>query len=174
MPGAAVDAAYDELTQVVSAQALAQRLAEAGGRVGVRGGGDGAVLCLDLDRFEPLKKWLGAAAAARVLREVVTIIKGCIRADDLVARLGHGDFVIVLPEGGRSGALRVAQDIKSRAARIRARGDGARLRVSLSVGIAEVGPEESLASGYGEALAAAEAALREAKQAGGDAIKIHR
>lgn len=168
-----MDAAYDELTQVVSAQALVERLADASRRVGTRGGGGGAVLALDLDRFGPLKTWLGAAAAARVLREVVTIIKDCIRAEDLVARLGHDDFVIVLPEGGRSGALRVAQDIKSRAARIRARGDGAKLRLSLSVGIAEIGPEESLASGYGEALAAAEAALHEAKQAGGDAIKIH-
>ncbi len=169
-----MDAAYDELTQVVTAQALVERLADTSRRVGTRGGGGGAVLCLDLDRFGPLKTWLGAAAAARVLREVVTIIKHCIRAEDLVARLGHDNFVIVLPEGGRSGALRVAQDIKSRAARIRARGDGAKLRVSLSVGIAEIGPEESLASGYGEALAAAEAALHEAKQAGGDAIKIHK
>ncbi len=108
-----------------------------------------------------------------MLREVITIIKDCVRAEDIVARLGHDDFVIVLPDGGRSGALRVAQEIKSRAARIRARGDGAKLRVSLSVGIAEIGPEDPLDSGYGVALAAAEAALNEAKQAGGDAIKVH-
>ncbi len=169
-----MDAAYDELTRVVSQQALVQRLADACGRGGTRGGAAGCVvLLIEVDQFGPLKSWLGAAAAGRVLREVITIIKDCIRAEDFAARLGHDDFVIVLPEGGRSGALRVAQEIKSRTARIRARGDGARPRVSLSVGIAEIGPEDSLNSGYGEALAAAEAALNEAKQAGGDAIRVH-
>ncbi len=44
--------------------------------------------------------------------------------------------------------------------------------VSVSVGIAEVGPGESLTAGYDEMLAAADEALLEAKRSGGDAIRI--
>jgi len=47
------------------------------------------------------------------------------------------------------------------------------MAVSLSVGIAEIGSEVSLASGHDGVLAAADAALLEAKRAGGDAVRFH-
>jgi len=166
------DAAYDALTRLYSYRVLRSRLIEECARVR-RTGGRFVVVFLDLDRFKPVNDRLGHAAGNQVLREVAAIIKGSIRANDFAARFGGDEFVIILPDGDRQGALRAAQDIQARVAEIRARGDGAELSVSLSVGIAEVGPEDTLAAGLDETLAAADAALLEAKRAGGNVIKIH-
>jgi diguanylate cyclase (GGDEF)-like protein len=165
------DAAYDALTRLYSYRVLRSRLVEECARVR-RTGGRFVVIFLDLDRFKPVNDRLGHAAGNQVLREVAAIIKRSIRANDFAARFGGDEFVVILPDGDRQGALRAAQDIQARVAEIRARGDGAEMSVSLSVGIAEVGPEDALAAGLDETLAAADAALLEAKRAGGNVIKI--
>jgi diguanylate cyclase (GGDEF)-like protein len=167
------DAAHDALTGLYSYRVLRNRLAEETARVR-RTGGRFVVIFLDLDRFKPVNDRLGHAAGNRVLREVAQIVKDSIRANDFAARFGGDEFVVILPDGDEQGALRVAQDIQSRVAEIRARGDGAEMTVSLSVGIAEVGPEDSLTAGLDETLAAADAALLEAKNSGGDAIRFHK
>jgi diguanylate cyclase (GGDEF)-like protein len=166
------DAAYDALTGLYSYRVLRSRIVEETARVR-RTGGRFVVIFLDLDRFKPVNDRLGHAVGNQVLREVAQIIRDSIRANDFAARFGGDEFVIILPDGDGHGALRVAQDIQTRVAEIRARGDGAEMTVSLSVGIAEVGPEDTLATGYDEMLAAADAALLEAKKAGGDVIKFH-
>ncbi len=166
------DAAYDALTQLYSYRVLRSRIIEECARVR-RTGGKFVVVFLDLDRFKPVNDRLGHAAGNQVLREVAQVIRDSIRANDFAARFGGDEFVIILPDGDKAGALRVASDIRTRVAEIRAKGDGAEMSVSVSVGIAEVGPGDSLAAGYDEMLAAADAALLEAKRAGGDVIKVH-
>jgi diguanylate cyclase (GGDEF)-like protein len=165
-------AAYDELTQLYSYRVLRSRLVEECARVR-RTGGKFVVIFIDLDRFKPVNDRLGHAVGNQVLRDVAAVITDSIRANDFAARFGGDEFVIILPDGDKHGALRVAQEIRSRVAEIRARGDGAEMTISLSVGISEVGPEDSLTSSYDEMLAAADNALLEAKRAGGDVIKFH-
>ena len=167
------DAAHDALTGLYSYRVLRNRLGEETARVR-RTGGKLVVIFFDLDHFKPVNDRLGHAAGNRVLREVAQIINDTIRANDLAARFGGDEFVVLLPDGDEQGALRVAHEIQSRVSEIRARGDGTELSVSLSAGIAEVGAEDSLAAGLDETLAAADAALLQAKGAGGDAIRFHR
>jgi diguanylate cyclase (GGDEF)-like protein len=169
---AAQDAAYDALTRLYSYRVLRSRLVEECARVRRTGGGF-VVIFLDIDRFKPVNDRLGHAVGNQVLREVASVIKGSIRANDFAARFGGDEFVIILPDGDRNGALRVVQDIRARVARIRARGDGAEMNISLSVGVAEIGPDEHPVTGHDKALAAADAALLEAKRAGGDVIRFH-
>jgi diguanylate cyclase (GGDEF)-like protein len=166
------DAAYDELTRLYSYRVLRSRVIEECARVR-RNNGRFVVIFLDLDHFKPINDRLGHAAGNDVLREVGAIIKESIRANDFAARFGGDEFVIILPEGDKEGALRVAEEIRIRVAKLRACGDGAEMAVSLSVGIAEVGADVSLASGHDGVLAAADAALLEAKRAGGGAVRFH-
>ena len=166
------DAAYDELTGLYSYRVLRSRLVEECARVR-RTRASFAVIFIDLDNFKPVNDRLGHAAGNQVLRDVAAIIRKTIRANDFAARFGGDEFVILLPEGDRQGALRVAEEIKARVAKIRVGGDGSEMSVSLSMGISQVGPEESLAAGQDQLLAAADAALLEAKRSGGDAIKFH-
>jgi diguanylate cyclase (GGDEF)-like protein/PAS domain S-box-containing protein len=71
-----------------------------------------AVAFIDIDRFKQINDTLGHEAGDRLLREVATRIKACVRDCDTVGRLGGDEFVVLVSEmqDGTSAAT-VAQKI---------------------------------------------------------------
>jgi diguanylate cyclase (GGDEF)-like protein/PAS domain S-box-containing protein len=55
-----------------------------------------ALMFLDLDRFKQINDTLGHAAGDAVLVEAGLRLKGCVRACDMVARMGGDEFTIIL------------------------------------------------------------------------------
>ena len=53
------------------------------------------LLYLDLDGFKPVNDTFGHSAGDRVLEEVAQRLKECMRGNDLVARIGGDEFVVV-------------------------------------------------------------------------------
>lgn len=95
-----------------------------------------ALLCLDLDRFKPVNDTLGHLAGDELLRTVADRIKGVIRTEDTVARIGGDEFVIIQvgagqPKSGRALAERLIHAMEPAIDL-----DGHVVRVGLSVGIA--------------------------------------
>lgn len=98
-------------------------------------GGKGAVLYMDLDKFKPINDTLGHPVGDRVLQEVATRLRACVREDDTVSRQGGDEFVLLLQRlADPRDAARVAEKlIRSIEEPILV--DGQELRVSASVGI---------------------------------------
>lgn len=66
----------------------------------------------DVDDFKSINDRHGHAVGDSVLRLVADAILSACRKSDEVFRFGGEEFVIVLPETGREGALRVAEKIR--------------------------------------------------------------
>ena len=94
-----------------------------------------AVLFLDLDRFKFVNDTLGHEIGDRLLREVATRIRYCVRSSDAVARLGGDEFTVLLDELAEPAfAANAAQKIgRSLAAAFDI--DGQEIFVSASIGI---------------------------------------
>lgn len=55
------------------------------------------VLCLGLDRFNPINDNLGQATGDLLIKAVAERIKDCVESQDIVARLNADQFAIILP-----------------------------------------------------------------------------
>ena len=123
-----------------------------------------AVLCIDLDGFKAINERSGHRAGDRVLCEVAERLRAVVRTEEMLARLASDEFAVVLSEiRGRDDATTVADRILGATAEP-VEIDGGLARVAASIGIA-------LYPGNGEdretLVAAAEAAMNEAKRTGG-------
>ncbi len=71
-----------------------------------------AVLFLDLDRFKAINDTRGHLAGDQLLQQVALRLKGRLREEDTIARVGGDEFVIVLPDvTGATGAAHVADKL---------------------------------------------------------------
>ncbi|MGH7606108.1 MAG: diguanylate cyclase, partial [Gemmatimonadales bacterium] len=122
-----------------------------------------AVLMADVDLFKRYNDAFGHPAGDAVLKRVAAIMREASRDVDLVARYGGEEFFLVMPETHAAGAVDVAERIRSRLAGERLAGGV----VTLSVGVAEFPAHGDTPEAL---IAAADAALYQAKRAGGNRV----
>jgi diguanylate cyclase (GGDEF)-like protein len=153
----------DQLTGLFNRAALVSRAAELAARAQSREAPI-AVLVADVDRFKAINDTHGHARGDAVLRELGERIRTALRAFDSAYRFGGEEFVVLLDEVDLRGAHIVAS-------RLRAAIAGrslAELHVTVSVGLAVTRPGEPF--DYETIFRRADAALYDAKRAGGDRV----
>ncbi len=122
-----------------------------------------AVMFLDLDHFKPVNDTLGHAVGDRLLQNVAQRLVECLRDDDVIARWGGDEFVLLLPH------IHCREDAEDIALRLTAVLqppfflDGHRLAITASIGIV-IYPQDGLDGNT--LLQNADAALYCVKQAG--------
>jgi diguanylate cyclase (GGDEF)-like protein len=72
-----------------------------------------ALLMFDLDGFKQVNDTWGHAAGDKVLALVGSRSRASVRASDIVGRLGGDEFLAILPEATREGALQVAEKLRA-------------------------------------------------------------
>jgi diguanylate cyclase (GGDEF)-like protein/PAS domain S-box-containing protein len=135
------DAERDALTGLLNRDAFLWQLELASGRR--EQGEPYAVLFLDLDRFKPVNDQLGHAAGDAVLVAVADRLRSGVRPSDTVGRLGGDEFAVLLNGAEReSDAVSVVERLQ-RLLAVPVDAVGHELRVSVSIGIALAGKEDS-------------------------------
>jgi two-component system, cell cycle response regulator len=99
-----------------------------------------AVLMLDIDHFKQINDRYGHLAGDDVLRQVAAVIRESTRSEDLVARFGGEEFVVVLPVSVPDLAAERAERIRSNLAERSIVAEGTEIRVTASIGLAFAAP----------------------------------
>ncbi|KPC52777.1 Response regulator PleD [Amantichitinum ursilacus] len=127
------------------------------------------LLMVDLDFFKSINDSHGHAAGDLALTEAARILKTCVRPDDVVARYGGEEFVLLLPGTPLPRAAEVAERIRLAIARQSMEFEELRLRVTVSIGVADWQPGEP---DLDNTLRRADQALYLAKAAGRNTVKV--
>lgn len=119
-----------------------------------------SLLMIDLDHFKRLNDNHGHAKGDAVLRDVAQLIVRDLRESDVACRYGGEELLVILPQCGLAMAASKAERLR---VAIEALSETGGAEVSASFGVASI-PATSL--GTHDVMAAADAALYQAKQAG--------
>ncbi len=96
-----------------------------------------SLLMLDLDHFKTVNDTYGHPAGDRVLQKVAEAMDSQLRASDTLYRYGGEEFVVLLPETDRRGALTVAESIRRKVADTSIVVDGQlTVTITVSIGVA--------------------------------------
>lgn len=175
---------HDVLTELPNRLLLSDRLSQAMA-ASLRGSFYGALMFLDLDNFKPLNDTLGHEVGDHLLIEVAHRLRSCVRQMDTVARFGGDEFVVMLSELHTDWAISAAQ-AQTVAEKIRAL-----LSAPYVLTLQQEGKPDSLVEHHctasiglvlfldhqasqSDILKWADAAMYQAKKAGGNTIRFQR
>ena len=128
------------------------------------------LVLFDLDHFKQVNDNYGHGAGDTVLRDIGTLLRLHVRKSDLPARLGGDEFGIVLYRTNAEQAELFVKDLQESVRKHAFTHEGSRLKVSLSVGIAQYDASMTAPRAL---YHAADAALYHAKNGGRDRYSVY-
>ncbi len=102
-----------------------------------------SMLMVDIDFFKNVNDAHGHVAGDLVLSAVADSIVGCTRDSDAVFRYGGEEFAVLLTNTKLAGARLLAERIRERANDVVVQANGSRLKVTVSVGAAQLAAGDS-------------------------------
>jgi diguanylate cyclase (GGDEF)-like protein len=151
----------DPLTGLLNRRSVEEKV-----RILVDGGHSFAIAYGDLDHFKQLNDVHGHDAGDQALRLFARVMRDAVRPEDLTARWGGEEFVVVLPDCAIGDAFTVINRLRERLERVQA---GSHLpRFTVSFGLAVSRPEDT----FSQSLELADSALLKAKAAGRNRVVI--
>ena len=151
------EARTDPLTGVANRRALVEQVDV------VAAAPRGALLVIDLDRFKEVNDRYGHAVGDGVIRTVAHRLEEALGSRGLLARLGGDEFAAAVPDADPDDAAALAHRLHAVVVRpVRVEGHAFLLEASVGVASTALG-----ARAPGELMRRADAAMYDAKQAGG-------
>ena len=128
-----------------------------------------SVVVTDIDRFKTINDDFGHAAGDMALVHFANMLKADRRADDIVARFGGEEFVIVLPCTALENATKLADDLCARIEASRFEVDGELVPMTASFGVACISNKDDCMT---DVIVRADRALYKSKRAGRNRVDL--
>ncbi|MCP4445934.1 MAG: diguanylate cyclase [Myxococcales bacterium] len=127
-----------------------------------------AIILMDLDKFKLVNDTYGHLAGDKVLTRFAQMVQHSIRNEDVFARYGGEEFAIITRSISRADVYHFADRLRQEASELTIEFDGARIPITVSMGIATI-PEDS-AEPPEQLIKSADDMLYEAKRGGRNRI----
>ena len=158
------NALRDGLTRLYNKRYFDERL-DAELRFARRHGSQLGLLVIDVDHFKRVNDGRGHLAGDAVLREVAATLTRAVRSEDVVARYGGEEMVVLTRAIGPEGAMQLGERLRRQVEELStALDEGPPIKVTVSIGVA-VFPTVPSATAE-DLFAAADRAMYKAKEAG--------
>lgn len=132
---------FDKLLDILRKEYFLERLEEEF-RLAKQTGQAASLLFFDLDKFKNINDTYGHDAGDFVLKEVCNTIKGLLRdSGDAFGRYGGEEFCIVLPRADLQESIAFAENVRTRVEQTSYDYEGARMPVTLSIGVSQLAAE---------------------------------
>ena len=122
---------------------------------------------VDIDHFKRINDELGHAAGDLALVRAVERIRECLRAEDVLGRLGGEEFIVLMPNSDGASATAAAERIREAFSARPLDLRGQSRKVTLSIGVAVLAPADRL---FSQLLQRGDRAMYAAKHAGRDLV----
>ena len=159
----------DPLTGILNRRGYEKRIAEEFERYR-RYGHVVSLVVFDVDRFKEVNDFYGHSTGDSCLKTIAQYMRSAVRKSDTPARYGGDEFVLILPGIGRKEAAVVAEKIRRLVEQIRFIYKGSKLSLTLSIGVAEIQPDDEKPE---DLFNRADQALYRAKQDGRNRVRIY-
>lgn len=153
---------FDELTGVYNRRYFKERFAEESQRA-KRYSRSLSVMMIDIDIFKAVNDTFGHLVGDEVIKKVAEVLKESVRDTDIVFRYAGDEFVVLLPESTKKGAMNVGERMVSLARESKFVRNGNTISFGISVGVANYKEDTE---DIQEILHLADIALYNAKGAG--------
>jgi diguanylate cyclase (GGDEF)-like protein len=160
-----IQACTDELTGLANRRGLREYLGKQEQR-SAQGEGSYAVILGDMDDFKEINDRYGHDVGDQVLSTVGKLISSLARADDLAARWGGEEFLLLLADTDAGGAKVLAEKVRDCVATSKILVDGESIDLSMSLGVAAQQQDVPLSA----LLTSADIAMYEAKRRGKNSV----
>jgi diguanylate cyclase (GGDEF)-like protein/PAS domain S-box-containing protein len=156
----------DPLTGLANRWAFHDAIEMAFGRFR-RHSADAALLVLDVDRFKQINDTHGHDIGDQALIALANILTSSTRETDLAARLGGEEFVVLLPGTNLTGALALAEHLRSAVNAFIVPSPRGAFRMTVSIGVANFAASHET---WCDIIACADRAMYRAKSEGRDRV----
>ncbi|MFC7536886.1 GGDEF domain-containing protein [Sphingomonas sp. GCM10030256] len=129
--------------------------------------GADCIALLDIDHFKIINDTFGHGTGDEVLRGFAQAARQVVRQGDMLARVGGEEFAIFFPDTSIDQALAICERLRRVVAAAPLANAGQAIHVTVSGGVARLGPE-----GLDDAMRTADTALYRAKQAGRNRLAL--
>jgi len=126
-----------------------------------------AIIICDIDDFKSVNDRFGHDAGDEVLKTLANIMRMIVRKQDIVARWGGEEFLLMLPQTDIEGGLVLAEKIRKKVRSTEFNFNGMKIHISLTMGLSIYKESKTI----DETISQADRALYMGKKLGKDCVK---